>query len=141
TPSACEKSRTVTPDSTETGPVGGGAACRGPSRRAPSCWPRAWRVSCRGRAAWLSITTRRRRLPGPLPPRGRSGRFGLLPPLAMRLLSVKTCEPGIDLDRAAQRPCERPLGRRPLEADEAPAGVGAPAGHLAARNEPAVPGP
>src|SRR5437660_392421 len=31
------------------------------------------------------MTTRRLRLPGPLPPRGRSGRFGL-PPLAIGLL-------------------------------------------------------
>ncbi len=90
TPSACEKSRTLTPDSTETGPVGATGACRGPSRRGASSRPRPpWRGS-RGRAAALSMTTRRRLLPGPLPPRGRSGRFGL-PPLAICLLvSVKT---------------------------------------------------
>src|SRR6266536_2005297 len=82
TPSACERSRTLTPDSTAAGPVGATGAWRG-SRRWPSCWPRAWRGSCRGRAAWLSMTTRRLRLPGPPPPRGRSGRFGLLPPLAI----------------------------------------------------------
>ena len=38
TPSACEKSRTLTPDSTETGPVGGAAGWRA-SRRGPSCCP------------------------------------------------------------------------------------------------------
>jgi hypothetical protein len=56
----------------------------------------------------------------------------------MRLLSVKTCERGIDLDGAAQRPCERPLRRRPLEADEAPAGVRAAARRLAGLDEPSV---
>jgi hypothetical protein len=42
TPSACEKSWTLTPDSTETGPVGGAAGARG-SRRVLSA--RAWRWS------------------------------------------------------------------------------------------------
>src|SRR3954451_17220894 len=45
------------------------------------------------------MTTRRRRLPGPAPPRGRSGRFGL-PPFAIQLLSVKR---GIDSDGAPER--------------------------------------
>src|SRR5579872_14558 len=84
------------------------------------------------------MTTRRLRLPGPLPPRGRSGRFGL-PPLAICLLSVKTCECRIDADVLAQHPCEPPLRLRPLEADEAPAGVRAAPGRLAAGDEHAVP--
>ena len=85
TPSACDRSRTVTPDSTETGPEGCAGVVGRASRRVPSCWPpRAWRGSCRGRAAWLSMTTRRLRLPGPAPPRGRSGRFGF-PPFAISL--------------------------------------------------------
>jgi hypothetical protein len=46
TPSACEKSRTLTPDSTETGPVGGAAGGFG-SRRCPS--GRACRCSREGR--------------------------------------------------------------------------------------------
>src|SRR5437764_929701 len=75
TPSACERSRTLTPDSTETGPVCGGAGGRG-SRRWLS-W-RACRCSREGRAPPWSMTTRRRRPPGPPPPRGRSGRVGRL---------------------------------------------------------------
>ena len=57
TPSACERSRTVTPDGTVTGPVGcAGVACLGLG----SVRSRGWRESCRGRAAPLSMTTRRR---------------------------------------------------------------------------------
>src|SRR5882672_10168918 len=83
------------------------------------------------------MTTRRLRLPGPLPPRGRSGRFGL-PPLAICLLSVKPCECRIDLDGPPQSPRERPLLLRPLEADESPAGVRAAARRLAGLDELAV---
>jgi hypothetical protein len=86
----------------------------------------------------LSITTRRRLFPGPLPPRGRSGRFGL-PPFAIQLLSVDALERGIDLDGPAQRPCECPVGLRPLEADEPPAGVRAAPRRLAIGDELAVP--
>ena len=75
TPSACEKSRTVTPDSTETGPVGGATGACGSRDAAASA--RAWRCSrAFGRCAPWSMTTRRRRPAGPPPPRGRSGRFG-----------------------------------------------------------------
>src|SRR5207248_803569 len=140
TPSACEKSRTLTPDSTETGPVGGAAGWRA-SRRGPSCCPpRAWRPSWRGRAAPVSMTTRRRRLPGPAPPRGRSGRLGLLPPLAICLLSVKPGELGIDPDGRAQGAGERALPQRPLEAAGAAAGVRAAAGLYGVRDQDAVPG-
>ena len=80
TPSAPDRSLTVTPDSTVTGPVGCGAGCaRGGAWADRS---RAARAS-RPRAAPPSITTRRRRPPGP-PPRGRIGRFGLFGPSAMR---------------------------------------------------------
>src|SRR5437763_14970447 len=85
------------------------------------------------------MTTRRRRLPGPPPPRGRSGRFGL-PPLAMRLLSVKTCECGIDLDALPEDSREPVPHGRALEAHEAPAGVDAAARHIAAGHERAVTG-
>ena len=68
TPSACERSLTVTPDSTVIGPVGGGAGPgeAGAARRAtvaglrPDCAPPP-----------PSMTTRRFRPPGP--PRGESG--------------------------------------------------------------------
>ena len=78
-PSACERSRTVTPDGTVTGPVGATTSCfsrfGAASRRS-----RAWRGF--GRLP-LSMTTRRFR-PG-APWRGRIGRFGLLgPPSAIQ---------------------------------------------------------
>jgi hypothetical protein len=41
----------------------------------------------------------------------------------MNLLSVKTCECRIDVDGLPQRSREAPLGLRPLEADEAAAGI------------------
>src|SRR5581483_8104926 len=135
TPSACEKSRTLTPDSTETGPVGGAAGWRGVSRRVSSR-PRAWRAS-RGRAAWLSMTTRRRRLPGPPPPRGRSGRFGL-PPSVMQLLSVKTPERRIDPHGLPQHPGEGLLPHRPLEARDVRACVRAAPRHGSPEDEVAL---
>src|SRR5438874_1437039 len=60
-PSAWERSLTVTPDSTVTGPVGW-TTSRGCFGRA-SARSRAWRLSWRGRAAPVSITTRRLRRP------------------------------------------------------------------------------
>jgi hypothetical protein len=53
----------------------------------------------------------------------------------MRLLSVKTCECGIDLDGRSQGAGERPPGGRALEADEPPAGVRAAARLFPARHE------
>ena len=92
TPSAADRSLTVTPDSTVTGPVG----CAGACGRAGACWERsrAARAS-RPRAAPPSITTRRRRPPWP-PPRGRIGRFGLFGPSAIRPSSVDASEPRAD---------------------------------------------
>src|SRR5205807_1790358 len=136
TPSACERSRTLTPDSTETGPVGGGAGGRG-SRRWLS-W-RACRCSREGRAPPWSMTTRRRRPPGPPPPpRGRSGRFGLLPSLAMALTSVKALQLRSDSHLVPQDARERPARRRALEARQAATGVGAPTRRVPAGHEDAV---
>ena len=75
-PSACEKSRRVTPDSTVTGPVGGATSrgvfgWRGSARSPGRC-----RCPAPGRPLPASITTRRFRLPGPPPPLGLIG----LPP-------------------------------------------------------------
>src|SRR5581483_10757512 len=135
-PSACERSRTLTPDSTETGPVGGGAGGRG--SRGRLSW-RAWRCSREGRAPPWSMTTRRRRPPpAPPPPRGRSGRFGLLPPLAIRHISVKAPQLGPDADLLPQDARERAMSRRALEAGEVPAGVDAAPPLGSARDEHAV---
>src|SRR6185503_6186164 len=110
TPSAPERSFTVTPDSTVTGPVGGGAGVRG-----AACWERsrAARAS-RPRAEPPSITTRRRLPPCP-PPRGRIGRFGLFGPSAMRPLSVEMRERRLDADGSPQRAGERATSHRLLE--------------------------
>src|SRR5512138_3098870 len=124
TPSAPERSLTVTPDSTVTGPVG----CAGACGRA-GAWAdrsRAARVS-RPRAAPPSMTTRRRRPPGP-PPRGRIGRFGLLGPSAIRPLSVDAGESGAGGHLDPERAPERAPGERVLEALEPAAGVCAAAG-------------
>src|SRR5439155_1920542 len=126
TPSACDRSRTLTPDSTDTGPVGGGAGGRGSRLRCAS-W-RACRCSREGRAPPWSITTRRRRPPAPPPPRGRSGRFGLLPPLAIGHISVKALQLGADVDLPAQDPREPAALGGTLEAREAAARVGAASG-------------
>ena len=72
TPSACERSRTETPDGTVAGPVGATTSRGGAF--GPSLRPRAWRMS-RGRCPLPSMTTRRFR-PG-APWRGRIGRLGL----------------------------------------------------------------
>ena len=58
----------------------------------------------------------------------------------MRLLSVKTCEIGIDPDGRPEHPGEGPPLRRPLETAEPAAGVDAAPGLTAARHEDAVPG-
>jgi len=154
TPMACERSWTLTPDSTETGPVGGGAGGRG-SRRWLS-W-RACRCSRVGRCPPWSMTTRRRRPGGPPPPRGRSGRFGLLPPLAMALpnvlsprgdgsagaacsISVKTSQLRSHAHLPPQDAGERAARRRALEARDAAARVGATARLGAAGDEIAVAG-
>ena len=74
TPSACEKSRRVTPDSTVAGPVGGATSrgCLGPRSAGRS--DGRWRWPVPGRPLPWSMTTRRRPL-GP-PPRGLIGLFG-----------------------------------------------------------------
>src|SRR4029077_7487765 len=135
-PSACERSRTLTPDSTETGPVGGAAGGALGSRRCAS--GRACRWS-RGRAAPWSITTRRRR-PPPAPPRGRSGRFGLLPPLAMGRTSVKATQLRPDADLLPQDAREHAAFGRALEAREAAARIGTAPRFRSTHNEDAVAG-
>src|SRR3954451_490881 len=79
-PIAAERSLTLTPEATVTGPVGAATGARSPfgGRLSPrlSRWPGA---PGRPRFAGLSITTRRLRPPGPTP-RGRIGRFGLFGP-------------------------------------------------------------
>ena len=79
TPSACERSRTLTPDSTVTGPVGRDDLTR--RLRPCSLAVRAAAGARRAaRFAALSMTTRRlRRWPAP-PCRGRMGLFGLFEP-------------------------------------------------------------
>src|SRR5436190_22537424 len=138
TPSACERSRTVTPDGTVIGPVGAttsrGVLGRDASRSRCCC-----RAS-RGRAAALSITTRRlRREPAP-PCRGRMGRFGLfeLDSLAIRCSSVEGCQFLIDPDGLPQRAVERAARDGPLEAWKPAAGIGPATGHACARNKPTV---
>src|SRR5690349_15710066 len=86
------------------------------------------------------MTTRRRRLPGPPPPRGRSGRFGLLPPLAMCATSVKAPQLGADVDLLPQDARELASLGRALEAREAAARVGAAARLVPARDEDTVTG-
>src|SRR5690349_16897585 len=134
---ACERSRTLTPDSTETGPVGGAAGGRG-SRRWLS-W-RAWRCSREGRCPPWSMTTRRRRPAGPPPPRGRSGRFGLLPPLAIGHTSVKAAQLGADAHLLPQDAGEHAALRRAFEAVEAPTRVGASPRLVSAGHQDAIAG-
>jgi hypothetical protein len=99
-----------------TGPVGwtisrGAFGWRGVSSR-------RWRESWRGRAAPLSITTRRFRPEPGAPWRGLIGLLGLLGPFpfAIRWISVEARECRIDPHRALQGSIERPPGLRPLEA-------------------------
>src|SRR3954453_5476398 len=122
-PSACDRSRTLTPDSTETGPVGGAAGGRGSRLRWAS--GRACLCSREGRAPPWSMTTRRRRPPAPPPPRGRSGRFGLLPPLAIGHVSVKALQLRPDPDLLPQDTREHAAVGRSFEARQAAARVGA----------------
>src|ERR671924_2439155 len=82
------------------------------------------------------MTTRRRRPGPPGPPRGRMGLFGR----SAMATSVKPCQSGIDLDRAAQGAGERAPGSGPLEARQPPAGVDAAALEPCARGQDAVAG-
>src|SRR5690349_20307255 len=125
------------PDSTETGPVGGGAGARGSRGRAS--W-RACRCSREGRAPPWSMTTRRRRLPGPPPPRGRSGRFGLLPPLAMAATSVKAPQFRPYAQLLSEHTREHAALCRAVEARQVGARVGATARLFPAGHEDAVSG-
>src|SRR5207253_9509064 len=102
--------------------AGGPGACFG---RATSPRSRAWRESCRGLAAPVSITTRRRRPGPPAPPRGLIGLFGRS---AIAPLSVEPREARFDLHRLAKRPRERPPRDRALEARQPPVRVDAPTG-------------
>ena len=90
TPSACERSLTVTPDSTVTGPVGGRRRA-GAAAAARSLRSRGWRARG-GVLPPPSMTTRRFRPRGPCA--GRIGRFGLFGPSAIGPSSVETREPG-----------------------------------------------
>jgi hypothetical protein len=85
------------------------------------------------------MTTRRRRPAGPLPPRGRSGRFGL-PPLAIRSFSVKTPQFGVDSDGLLQDTRELPPLDRGVEARDVAAGVRAATRLAAPGHENAVAG-
>src|SRR5579884_281145 len=86
------------------------------------------------------MTTRRRLPAGPPPPRGRSGRFGLLPPLAMGDISVKTVQLGSDTDLLPQHAREHPAYGCALEAGEVAARVGTAPRLVAAGDEHAVAG-
>ena len=122
TPSACEKSRSVTPDSTVAGPVGAATSrgWRGPRSAGRSLG--RWRCPVPGRPPPPSMTTRRRPF-GP-PPRGLIGLFGL--PLAIWSgSSVETGEIGVDAHGSAQDAVERSARRCPLEARQAPTRVNA----------------
>src|SRR6266568_9402679 len=86
------------------------------------------------------MTTRRRPLAAPPPPRGRSGRFGLLPPLAMAVTSVKARQLGPDSHLLPQDPREHAARDRALEARQTAARVGAAARLCPAGHEDAVAG-
>src|SRR3954471_12906507 len=120
TPSACEKSRSVTPDSTVAGPVGATTSrgWRGPRSAGRSLG--RWRWPVPGRPPPPSMTTRRRPF-GP-PPRGLIGLFGL--PFAIDSgTSVETRERRVDADGLPEDAVERPPADRPLEAGQPPAGI------------------
>src|SRR5262249_27565746 len=87
-----------------------------------------------------SMTTRRLRPPAPPPPRGRSGRFGLLPPLAIRDTSVKAAQLRADADLLPEYAREHPAIRCSLEAGDVAARVGAAARLVAAGHEHALAG-
>ena len=120
TPSACENSRTVMPDGTVTGPVGRTISFGCFGTAGPPRWSRGPRPSGRGRAAPVSMTTRRLR-PGPPPWRGLIGLFG---PSAM-VFSVERAQRRIDSHALPEHPRERVVRGRALEAREPPAGVDA----------------
>src|SRR4051812_18269229 len=121
-PIAAERSFTVTPDGTLTGPVGGATGCFG----GRASWrSRAWRAFSRGLFAALSITTRRLRRPVTAPWRGRIGRFGLFGPLAIGV-SVKPCQRRIDAHGLSKDSVERGSCRRAFEAGQPAARVDAP---------------
>src|SRR5919204_6832749 len=82
------------------------------------------------------MTTRRRRPGPPGPPRGRIGLFGR----SAMDTSVKACQSGIDLDRAAQRAGECAPRGGALEARQPPARIDAAALERRARRQDAVPG-
>src|SRR5215213_10826500 len=137
TPSACERSRTETPDSTLMGPLGGGAG--GPLVR-PSGRSGAFRRSP-GRPPGEpapSMTTRRLRRPLGAPCLGRMGllgRFG-----SAISASVEARELWIDGHGKMERSPERAPVARPLEAHQPRARVDAPARRaVGGRDETAVP--
>src|SRR5439155_7275320 len=101
---------------------------------------RACRCSREGRAPPWSMTTRRRRLPGPPPPRGRSGRFGLLPPLAMAATSVEVPQFRPYAQLLSKDTREHPALCSAVEARQVPARVGAAARLLPAGHENAFSG-
>src|SRR5207249_3062075 len=115
------------------GPVGGATSrgCFGRwSTRSPARWPRP---SWRGRAAALSMTTRRLRPEEP--PRGLRGLLGRS---AIRV-SVKARQRRIDVHLLPQRPAERAARRGALETGEPPARIRAPSGPFRRGHEPPVP--
>src|ERR1051326_3065387 len=137
TPSACEKSLTVTPDWTVTGPVGATTSrgCFG----GPTSWrPRPWRPGGPP-PRWPPWSMTTRRLPrGLAPPRGRMGLLGLL---AMDVRSsVEAAERRIDGHALAKHAIEAACGERPLETLEPSARVDAAPGKRASGHELSVHG-
>src|SRR3954452_7744385 len=125
-PIAAERSLTVTPEGTLTGPVGGATGCFG----GRASWrSRAWRAFSRGLLAALSITTRRLRRPVTAPWRGLIGRFGLFGPLAI-CVSVKPSQRRIDAHGLSKDSAEGRSRRCALEAGQPAAGVDAPSRQL-----------
>ena len=140
-PSACDRSLTVTPEGTVAGPVGCGPGCdfgRGSVRS------RDWRESWRGRAAPVSMTTRRLRPPGAW--RGRTGLFGRFPfefPFESAISVPSSVESGellIDPDGSPEHPSEAAVGDRPFEALQPSARVDAASRFVQARNQLPVAG-
>ena len=116
----------------------------GPDFGRGSVRSRAWRESWRGRAAPLSMTTRRFRPPGAW--RGRTGLFGRFPfefPFESAIsvpTSVEASERLIDPDGRLQRAGEAAVGDRALEALEPAARVHASPGLLRAGRQRALAG-
>ena len=107
-PSACERSLTLTPEGTVTGPVGAaGALSRGrASARGIRRVPGAPGLPPPAREAWLSITTRRLRRPPTAPWRGRIGRFGREEPELAIGVSVEVAQRRIDSDLGSRTAIE-----------------------------------